>query len=84
MELSETKTAEKRIENSLIRCTECGGTDFIVNESEIKTVNFVISEQYPFISEQIVSSEGEGYDNIICKNCMRNIAFFELIDQQKK
>jgi len=73
------KAPEKQTHDLLVCCPDCGEFDFTVNESEIKTVRFAITDRYPFVKERVERSRGKGYDVIICYNCDREFGLSELI-----
>ena len=53
----------------IARCPHCGHDEFIVSESENKVVRLVGLETYPYRREEEISSEGRGYDAVVCGGC---------------
>lgn len=60
-------------EKSMAFCPHCGGDAFVVCESEVKTVRFLPADHRPFCCEEVLRSEGKGWDVVICDNCGRDI-----------
>ena len=50
-------------------CPHCGCEEFDVCESENKRIRLTGHVQRPFMREQEISSEGKGYETMICSEC---------------
>lgn len=60
-------------EQSMAFCPHCGGDAFVVSESEVKTVRFLPDGRRAFCREEVLRSEGEGWDCVVCDSCGRDI-----------
>ncbi len=70
----------KQNEN-VARCPHCGGDEFQTSESEIKTVRLTGTTNYPYYREEVLSSEGKGYDNLICGDCGKDLNPHEMLEE---
>ena len=61
-------------------CPHCGCDEFDVNQSESKRVRFLSAKTYPYCREETVSSEGRGYDEIICGECGCDVDFNDIME----
>ena len=57
------------IKGKVALCPHCGHDEFAVNESEVRHVRLVSEEKPPYVKEEEISSEGKGYDSVVCLNC---------------
>ena len=57
------------IKGKVALCPHCGHDEFAVNESEVRHVRLVSAEKPPYVNEEEISSEGKGYDAVVCLEC---------------
>lgn len=62
-------------------CPHCGGDVFTVSESEVRTVRFLADGKYPFCREEVFSSEGKGWDGVVCDGCGRDVNPWDVLAQ---
>ena len=61
-------------------CPHCGCDEFHVHDAENKRVRFLSMDKYPYCREEKVSSEGRGYEVIVCEECGRDLNFSDIIE----
>lgn len=50
-------------------CPHCGHDEFVVSQSEVKIIRLLGQDKPPYVKEEVLSSEGGGYDSVSCESC---------------
>ncbi|MGI9306344.1 MAG: hypothetical protein ACR2P5_03475 [Gammaproteobacteria bacterium] len=67
-------------EQKTAHCPHCNSEEFIVTQSEIKCVRFLATDKYPYRKEEEISSEGKGYESMVCGGCGVDLNASEIIE----
>ena len=61
------------IKGKVALCPHCGHDEFMVSKSETLCVRLVSADKPPYVKEEEISSEGKGYDSVVCDECGRDL-----------
>ena len=62
------------------RCPHCGHDEFRVNQSEIKEIRLVGTDEPPYFKEETLSTDGKAYPVVTCCGCRCDLNENEWMD----